>query len=292
MRPLRRVIGVLLIPLAAVSAVVSILLVIQVWRLKEPATERLTTAVDSFAATLATADQTLTTAETALDTASATLITLSFSLDSLARTIENNQPLIDSLRNLVQDTLPDMVYSMQNSFNTAQESSRIIDTVLRAVTSIPFFPGEPYNPPVPLHESLAAVSESLDSLPQDFQTMENSLASTGGNLVYFNTQVDRVKENITEINESLDATRQVIVQYRAIVGPARTTLENLQEGLPQFITITVWVITFVFIWLAIFQVYLMVQGIHMMQDRPADVQVYYREPEQIEATVVTIEEPE
>jgi hypothetical protein len=59
-----------------------------------------------------------------------------------------------------------------------------------------------------------------------------------------------------------------------------------------YVNAAAWVLTFVFVWLAIFQVYLLVQGVNMLQDRPADVQIFYREPEQIEATVITHEEPE
>lgn len=289
---LRRIAGILLIILAAISILISLIVVIQLWRYKQPATERLISITESFKTTFESTGQALAAAQDTLDSASATIVSLSLTLDALERAVESSQPMIESLRDLVESTLPDTVYSLQNSFEAAQESSRVIDTVLRSVTSIPFFPGDPYNPPVPLHESLANVSESMGELPNSFQAIEDSLTSTGGNLIFFKKEIARVKGDVSAIGESLDSSSALLELYQETVGNGLASIQTFQNRLPQLINITVWGLTFIFVWLAIFQGYLLIKGIELLRNKPEKIQLIIEEPAQLEARVIRYDETE
>jgi methyl-accepting chemotaxis protein len=177
--------------------------------------------------------------------------------------------MIGSLAELVDNVLPKTVDSLQKSFNVAQDSARVIDGVLRGVTSIPFFPGEPYDPEVPLHESLADVSKSMDDLPQTFENMHKSLESTGGNLLTFNSQLSQLTESVSEINRSLTETKLVLDQYQEIVTGTLENIDKLRKNLPTLVNAAAAFITFILIWLAVAQFGVLMQGVAMVKSPPA-----------------------
>jgi len=269
MNLLRRITGLTLIILAALSLLISMFFTVQVWRIRLPVTNSISSALDVTTNTLTTTNQALTVAVNALETASSTVSSLVSMLESLSATVEGNQPMIGSLANLMESVLPTTVDSLQKSFSVAQESARVIDGVLRGVTSIPFFPGEPYDPEVPLHESLAEVSKSMDDLPQTFEDMQKSLESTGGNLTTFNSQLSQLTNSVAEINHSLTETRLVLDQYQKIITGTLVSIEKLKINLPTLVNAAAGFITFVLIWLAVAQLGVLVQGVNMVKSSPA-----------------------
>ena len=266
---LRRITGATLIILAALSLLISMFFTVQVWRIRLPVTNSISSALDVTTSTLTTTNQALTVAVSALETASSTVSSLVSMLESLSATVEGNQPMIGSLANLMETVLPTTVDSLQKSFSVAQDSARVIDGVLRGVTSIPFFPGEPYDPEVPLHELLAEVSKSMDDLPNTFEQMQKSLESTGGNLTTFNSQLSQLTTSVAEINRSLTETKLVLDQYQKIITGTLESIEKLKVNLPTLVNAAAAFITFVLIWLAVAQLGVLVQGVNMVKSNPA-----------------------
>lgn len=257
---MKRIIGYALIFSAILGAVISIGGIYAIWHFKAPLTKAANSSLDLLSTTLTSTQEGLNLAEQAVQTASANVDALEIAVATLAKTITDTRPLIVSLAQLVGDELPTSVQVAQTSLDTAQSSAKIIDDLLRVLTSIPFFPGERYNPAVPLNVALGQVSDSLDALPESFNNMDSSLKKTADNLIIMKNDVELIAVNIKQVSASLEASRQVVVQYQTVTSDLLTKVTNIQLRLPFWINLTAWIATLVLVWLASAQLGLFLQG--------------------------------
>lgn len=263
-----RLIGIALIIAAAGGLLFSLIGLFAIWyfrpMVKESVLENLRLGGSALEATY----EGLTLADTSLGTSIASMTTLHNTVTATARTIEETSPLVDTLAILTQEDLPATISSAQTSLIAAQESARIIDSVLTALTSIPFVPKDIYNPPVPLHIALQSVSDSMNNLPQALDQMETSLQATSSNLQVIQTDIDLVALDIDNIKISMESAQDVIEQYQTLVLSAQERLERMEETTPTYIDLLAWVFTFILIWAAVAQLGMFVQGIDLVSRRP------------------------
>jgi methyl-accepting chemotaxis protein len=262
MRPAyNRITGIILVGSAIVGVILSLAGLVWVWSTKGPLTNDLISKLDIAASSLDTTAKSLAIADQSLKTSSSSTVALETALKTLSESINETQPLVDSLSSLLGKDLPAAIKTTQTSLESAQSSAQIIDSVLRSVTSIPLYPGARYNPPVPLHIALAQVSASLDPLPADFSTMQNSLIETNNNLGLIKAETDLITRNIRDIHASLDDAQNVISEYQTIVEQMQTGIQHTREILPGRITTWAWILSIVFLWVAISQIGLFMYGL-------------------------------
>ena len=135
-----------------------------------------------------------------------------------------------TLADLMKNELPTTISSTQTSLISAQESARIIDTVLRALTRIPFVQ-RPVQPARAAAYRPGVVSDSLDGLPGSFITMGDSLTEASENMQTMQTDVTLIATNIDTIQASLKA-QTVVSQYRTVVADLQEKLEGTAERVP------------------------------------------------------------
>jgi len=261
---LRRMIGFLLIVAALGGLIFSIYGLMSVWRLKPVAMENTSSSLDLLQASLDTTDQGLSVADQSLRSTIASISALESTVTTASKTFEDTTPVIITLTDLTSNELPQTVESTQTSLVAAQESAKIIDSVLRALVSIPFVNKDIYNPPVPLDVALGNVSKSLDRLPASLKSIGSSLESTSGNLEIMLADMDQMAVDIRGISTSLDDAQGVIQQYQQLVNDLESRLENTRPKVPGWINNLAWVITLAFLWLGIAQFGLLLQGLQLM----------------------------
>jgi len=254
---------------ATLGIILSLAGLVWVWSTKGPLTEDLISKLDTVSASLDTTAKGLTIADQSLKTSSSSVVALETTFKTLSESIQETQPMVDSLSSLLGKDLPATIETTQTSLEAAQSSAQIIDNVLSSVTSLPFYPGTRYNPPVPLHIALAQVSASLDSLPADFSTMQKSLVETNNNFGLIKAEIDVMTRNIKDINTSLTNAQEVVSEYQVIVEQMQTGVNNTREILPGRITTWAWILSIVLIWVAISQVVLFAQGLEKIGATPA-----------------------
>ena len=213
---------------------------------------------------LDTTDQGLTVAGQSLDSTIASISALEAAVTTTSKTFEDSIPVFNTLKNLTSNELPQTVEFAQTSLLAAQESAKIIDSVLRALVSIPFVNKDIYNPPVPLDEALGDVSKSLDGLPTSLKSIGTSMEATSSNLEIMQADMDEMATTIRSINTSLDDAQGVIEQYQRLVNDLETRLENFRPKVPVWISSLAWMITLAFLWLGIAQISLLLQGLQLL----------------------------
>ena len=261
-----RTIGLVLIVSAISGILICALGIIAVWKLKSPLIQAANTNLATLSTMLASTDEGLALAAQSLETASTSIDTLQSTVDTLAKSINNTTPLVDTLSSLLSDDLPETIQATQTSLGSAQSSAKIMDNVLKVVTSIPFFPGEPYNPSVPLNVALGQISDSLKPLPDTFSAINVSLEKTKDNLVVIKADIGLIAEYIRQIQRSLDKSQTVVTQYQTITESLQRRVTSAEQKIPRVINASAWIATLVLLWLASTQIGLLVQGLEMQRE--------------------------
>lgn len=228
-----------------------------VWIYKQQVSDNLVQSLDLLTASLQTTAQGLVIIEQSFGAVMGSVISVQDTLMTTVDTIETTKPMMSSLTSLLDEDLPDTIIAVQTSLDTAYESAKIIDAVLRALT---IFNRDSYNPSVPLHESLQLISTSMNDLPASFTEMEDSLRSASSQTEIIQADLITVAASIADIKKSLDAYETVIQDYQDSVREVKKQINTLKRRIPKAIDLGVWALTGFLIWMAIAQLGLLTQG--------------------------------
>jgi hypothetical protein len=169
--------------------------------------------------------------------------------------------VVDEIAKLMTENLPKTIESTNTSLRTAQESAKVIDSVLSTLSSIPLIGSSiGYNPQVPLDQALGEVADSLTGLPDSFANMGDSLKATSGNLETFQADLTVMAESIGEIEKNVAQFDTVVSGYQSSIARLNTRLSTFKANLPSIIRTVKLALTIFFVWMAIVQFGLFTQG--------------------------------
>ncbi|GAB4481992.1 MAG: hypothetical protein Kow0088_24640 [Anaerolineales bacterium] len=215
-----------------------------------------------------TTAQGLDVASQTLETTRMTVRTLDETVQTFSQSITDTLPLLDTIGGMIGEDLPDTIHSTQVSLSAAQQSARVIESVLGTLTAIPFFPGDPYEPEVPLYVALGDVSSSLNDLPQAFRVMQENLLKSGANLATAQADIQKVRGEVAQVESNLQQAQAILKQYRQTALHLRDQFESLRLKTPQLVRWGTIFFSLFLVWLATAQVGLLSQGLDLIH-RPA-----------------------
>jgi len=279
---IRKIIGLFLIIAAVGGLIFSIAGLVLVRRVESQVTTGMQNFVDVLSQTLETTGQGLTVTQQALKSSVDTVSSLQTTVQTTAKTIKASGPMVDEISKLMTTDLPNTVKSTESSLRTAQDSAKLIDSVLSTLSSIPLLgSGIPYNPQVPLDQALGEVADSLTKLPESFASMADSLKASSSNLETFQADLSVMAESIGEIEKSVAQYESVVGDYQKSLVNLNSSLSTLKGNLPNIVRMLVLGLTIFLIWMAIVQFGLITQGLELMfEERPSKKEQPEKEPDQ------------
>jgi hypothetical protein len=179
-------------------------------------------------------------------------------------TFDDSVPMVESLAILMSDDIPEAISATQTGLTTLQDAAGTVESTLKLITSIPFLPIEGYDPDVSLTSAIEDIVVSLDAIPQSLSEMDNTMASTKGNLIMLAAQINIIARNISDLKDSFYAIQLVFKQYQDVISQVQEKLDLFRSNLETGITVTAWIFTIIFIWLGIAQIGLLTQGLERL----------------------------
>lgn len=258
-------IGLLLIFSAALGLVLSLLGLVATLRYAPQLTVTIQDQIQLAVSVMDTTAQGLEVASHTLDATRLTIQTLDETVQTMSQSITDTLPLLNAIGAVVGENLPDTIRSTQSSLDSAQQSARVIDGVLRVLTAIPFFPGDPYQPEVPLHVALNDVSRSLDGLPQSFREMQDNLVKSSANLATAQADIRNLRREVVQVKGNLKQAQEILKQYQQTALTLRNQLESLRLAIPRLMRWTSLFLSLFWFWLATAQIGLLTQGLELTQ---------------------------
>ncbi len=255
-----RIAGFVLIVACTAGVIIGLAGIAATWQYQKVITTRSLSGIETASTALKATESGLVNMEQALTSTINSLGTLEKTLETTASTVESSAPAIESLVKITRDDLPKTVEAAQTSLTSAQESARVIDQVMSALTILPFVD---YAPEVPLHEALEAMTGSLDDLPVSFFLMQTGLASTERNLEVVQGDVTEIAGNVSDIKTSLEDTQSTLIEYQTLTANLANQVENLQTKLPGWLLTAAWAVTGLLVWAVLLQAAMAVVGLYL-----------------------------
>jgi peptidoglycan hydrolase CwlO-like protein len=275
-----RLIGILLIVGAIGGLIFSIATLVIVWRVQPTLSANLQNTIGLLSATLETTGQGLEVTQQALKSSVLSVKALQSTIESTAMAIESAIPLVDKIAKILEEDLPNTIQATQASLNTAQESAKVIDSLLGTLSSLPLIGSSlGYNPNVPLNAALGDVASSINDLPNSFLNMSDNLQDTGSDLEVFTSDVRMLATSIGEIEKSVAQYETVISGYQESLAQLQAQLETLSDNIPQIVRMLSIGVSIFMIWLAIAQIGLFTQGVEWLSGAPFERRVKPEEAE-------------
>lgn len=264
MKTIRKIMGIILLIAVVLGMGTTVFGFAMLPRIKAQveaqAGDNLTLILDALGAT----QETLSLANTSLNQSAEALETLNLTLGDVGQTLEDTDPLIESIVVVMSESMPEMVNATQTSLESAQSSAVVIDNMLYSLDSISFLTGIEYDPDVPLADSIIAISESMDTLEPAFDTIGDNLAVTQANLSLVSDSVDSLADNIADIGGTLADSTEIIEQYDEVLLEVRTDIDTLNNQFPGWINKAAWGVSFFLFWLIVIQIGMLFQALEML----------------------------
>jgi len=260
---LRRVLFVSMVCITALGILLSIFLLIQVWRNRQPVADKLQAALEQSTTILQTTDEGLGVIDQVISNVYTSTIYIDEVTQAFSQTVQSTNLFMDSADTFIGDNLITTITNTQAALDSAQASAKVIDNILSAMSRIPLI-GIRYNPTLPLNIALGEVSTSLDPLQGTLKDFQTNLATTQENIQVFNDQISVLDKNIIAIDKNLRQAQTTIDSYRSQVNSVKSWADKAKNNLPAWISTISWILTIIILWLVIIQIAIMLQAITLL----------------------------
>jgi uncharacterized phage infection (PIP) family protein YhgE len=257
---LRRIFGFLLVLFSITGIILSLAGLFLVIRDGGAFVEKGMRVVNLSSLALETTEQSLSVLDTMLDQFVSILDVLVDSSGEITRTMEDTDPLLDSVSTIIGEDIPAVIDATQQALGTLEQSAGTVDKVLYALSKISFLTGVNYDPEVPLAESVVVISNSLNALSPSLDAMDDDLSTARENLSELEEEVRSLDGSLQEIQSGVEEAQSALDEYQRIVSQTREEVDVLQENAPRWLRIGVGVAIFSLVWALLLQVHMLFES--------------------------------
>lgn len=261
---MKRIIGIVLIVIAAISLLISLLGLYQIWTMRQPVADAAIAGVDLFAETLDTTSDALKVTSESLQSASDTVTTIERTSLSVAQTMSTTRTTVGSFANLMGEDLPTSIDATRTALKSAQSSAVVVDNVMTTLSRIPLINIQ-YNPAVPLDVALGDVAKSLDNLPPTFSTIERNLNTTGDSLDQVVTNLNELPKTTQQVQRNIADAQIVVTRYQSEVDGLQKLIQPIRASFATILTGVAVGLTFLIFWLGVLQMQVLLKGLELLR---------------------------
>lgn len=270
---LRRILGVFVMIAGVIGLLLSLTGLVGIWVAKPVVTTSINSVVDTLITSVDTSQKTLVITDEALGASIHSVDALSEMLSTTAVTVEDTQPVITQVNDLMGKTLPSTLEAASDSLIAAEEAALSLESAIKSfeafrtvLEATPFLSAvlpastTDYNPEKSLADSLGELSDSLQDMPSTFEKMSVNLGKADDNLDLVKTNMETMSENVSLISGSLTQYQAMISESQASMDDLKTLLSDIQSRLGKILNIATIVLELFFLWLLAAQVVIFSQG--------------------------------
>jgi hypothetical protein len=261
----KRPIGYALVVVGIAGVLLGAIGIYQIWQAKSGLETSSLNALAATQETLLLTQSGLTNVSKSLTTIDTNISTLNNTILTVAQSLNDAVPVLDSISSLLQDELPTTLEATQTSLETAEASAQLLDSVMRVLTAIPFYPGEPYDPEVPLHVSVQNVAASLEKVPGSLIDIGSQLENNKENFSDIEDDLITLSITLTGISTDISIVKTTLGEYQNLLTSLGTQIDLIEERLAGILATIAWFLTLLIFWLILTQIGLIIQGLSLTE---------------------------
>jgi len=288
---MKRIIGFIIIIVGLIGLVISVAGTYFSFRFVDDLTASVIDTLALTADSLATVEESLELTQTTVQEMNVALGTVEQTADNVSVAIRQTEPLINQVSEVASTTVPDSLEALQDTIPNLVEVAGVIDNTLRTLSQvriqrdlglfeIDFDLGVDYDPEAPFDESVSALGETLDGVPEQLRSLDVYLDVTIDNLETISNDINDLADNVNAINSNVAEIIPLIDDYIMIVNELERTIAEVESSIDtnaQYVKIGLLVL---FIWFGLNQIMPLYFGWELVSGRRDD-----DEPEQLDKPV-------
>lgn len=281
---LRRILGLFVMIAGIIGLLLSLAGLVGIWVAKPVVTESINLTVDTLYTSVDTSQNILSITYDALSATINSVDELSAVLSTTAATVEDTQPVITQVNDLVGATLPDTFQAASDSLLTAEQAAASLESaivsfenfqaIIRAIPLLnAFVPASStsYNPEKPLADSLGELAASIEGVPAKLEVMSTDLDSADDNLDTLINSLEVMSQKVVLISSSLEQYQDMVDQSGQSMENVKKLLTSIRDNLDKILSITTIVLVLSFLWLLAAQVVIFSQGWELFHGRASRI---------------------
>lgn len=261
----QKAVAILLMAAAGLGWLISLSGLMLLWMSYQPVKTTATEILEVTSGALEVSSQTIVLLENSLVQAEGSLRQVQITLDNFSAVISNTSLVLETVSQVLGDELIRILRSTSTGLEGLEKTSRLIDSTLGFISSIPFIGGNQYQPEVALAESVASIRKDLEGMPPAMDEVSSQLSQTAAGLQPLPEAMDNLTGQLAAIQENLSQSRAQLNEYRRIVQTYQSRLVQLKNNLPALITGAYAALSALLVWIALAQVGLFSQGMERLK---------------------------
>lgn len=233
---------------------------------------------------LDTVEDTLLLAKATISDVNTSLETVEMSADDLGRTINDTRPLVDRVTGIASEEVPNSIEAVQASIPNMVAVAGVIDETLTTLNNfridesilglrLQYDLGVDYDPEVPFDESVMALGESLEGLPETLRTLRVYLNVTNENLATISQGLFNVADDLDTVNGRISEIEPLLDEYIRIVSETNDNTRQLRAQVDYQLARARLVLVALMIWLVLAQAVPLYLGWELLTGRRGTVVV-------------------
>ncbi|MCB8928070.1 MAG: hypothetical protein H6652_20885 [Ardenticatenaceae bacterium] len=224
-------------------------------------------------------EQTLTLTSDSLDTVSETLVLAKSSIadintvvtttgttaNNLATTVEDTRPLLEQISTVATDQVPDSLETVQDAFPSLEQVAGVIDRTLVTLNSfrideeifgfnIQYDLGIDYEPEIPFDQSVQALGQGLEGIPESLRAMEAYITVTNDNLETVSQDIRTLADDLQTVNGRINEFDPILDEYQVLVTDINDSTRQMRAQIGDETARLKNGITLAMVWLALTQI--------------------------------------
>jgi len=268
-----RIIGAMILLCAIFGILFSLAGISATWLGKSAVQSRLIKDLAMLDRTLSSTADLLQTIDESLEKLEEGRSMLESSIQLLSDAIDEINPMVTSLSDLIGKDYYDIVTSTQSSLKSLQASAQMVDNTLSLVSRLPFIGGS-YAPDEPIHTTIGNMIQALETVPPKLTEIGTSLEESTTDLQNLSSELDQFSENLSQLDVNISQARQTIKDYQVILDEAKNEVEDITENIASWLNLVAMAVSLFFFWMLVVQVAVFTQGMEIYNQRDR----FYKHP--------------
>lgn len=273
----------------------------------------LDTTLDLISQSLDTISESLFVAKQTFSDVSDSLVTIEQTADNISLALEDTQPLLTEVSDIVSNDVPDSLEAVEASIPNMVEVAGAIDSTLTTLNNfavdrsiaIPnpfsnqplytfdlnFDLGIDYDPDVPFDQTVRDLGTSIEGLPEQMRGLAEHVEQSKTNLQSLSENVQTVGDDLTAVNEHIAEIDPLLDEYSRIVTELNDQSRLMRAGINTQLEDIKETINIVMVWFILTQIAPLYLGWELVTGRRmAEIQELKEAVEELQETVDEEEE--
>ena len=224
----RRRVGRAVTVAAVVAAITCVVGAVVAWQLLGDLRTRSAASLDLLDRTLTNVDETLAVAQDVTATVGDSLDTVRDSLATLSTGVGDGAAALESVADLTED-VPPALDRLDTTLVELRDAADVVDSALEALDELPI--GPDFDADAGLAASVEGVRDDIRPIADDLAARRRSIRDLSGSSDDLVAQLSALDGDLTDLDESLDRSTELLESYRADASEAIALAEDSRDDL-------------------------------------------------------------